>query len=171
MKCKVSGCVREARPGRRSGLCSMHEQRKARGQDMSAPIKRLRAPFDELHRVSESGCWEWIGTLSSAGYGRFEKDFAHRVSYRQHVGPIPVGLQLDHLCRNRKCVNPKHLEPVTGQVNTLRGETLPAINAAKTECIHGHPFDSANTGIRANGHRWCRACARRHYWRKKELAS
>lgn len=106
---------------------------------MSAPAKRLRAPFDNLHEESESGCWEWIGTLSSEGYGRFEKDLAHRVSYRRSVGPIPEGLQLDHLCRNRRCVNPEHLEPVTGRINTLRGETLPAMNAAKTECIHGHP--------------------------------
>lgn len=161
MKCKVDNCLRDARKGRRDGLCGMHEKRRRLGQDMEAPIKRLRAPFEHLYLIVESGCWEWIGTLSQEGYGRFEKDFSHRVSYRKHVGEIPDGLQIDHLCRNRKCCNPEHLEPVTPRVNTLRGQAVSAINAVKTECIHGHPFDEDNTGVRKNGHRWCRACSRR----------
>lgn len=81
----------------------------------------------ELHveRVTETGCWIWVGRLNRNGYGRIclggREPMAHRVSYELHVGPIPDGLVLDHLCRVRCCVNPFHLEPVTVQVNTLRG--------------------------------------------------
>jgi len=76
------------------------------------------------------------------------------------VGPIPAGLQLDHLCRNRACVRPDHLEPVRSRENTLRGFGPSAINARKTVCAHGHPFDEANTGRSPNGRRFCRECGR-----------
>lgn len=109
-------------------------------------------------------CWLWTGALTRGDYGTISvngRDRAvHRVAYEILVGPIPDGLQLDHLCGVRRCVNPDHLEPVTGQENTLRGETVPAANAAKTHCKSGHPFTPENTYRTSVGARQCRTCAR-----------
>lgn len=113
-----------------------------------------------------TGCWLWTAALTDRGYGdRFRLDDGrkvapHRLAYELLVGPIPDGLQLDHLCRVRNCVNPSHLEAVTCQENLLRGVTWAAYNARKTHCKHGHEFDEANTRIAADGSRSCRACAR-----------
>jgi hypothetical protein len=82
---------------------------------------------------------------------------AHRIAYELVVAPVPAELDLDHLCRVRRCVNPAHVEPATRQVNLLRGVGHPAVNAAKTHCPKGHPFDDANT-YHWEGHRQCRAC-------------
>ena len=84
---------------------------------------------------------------------------AHRFSYELHVGPIPTGLTLDHLCRNTLCVNPAHLEPVTMRENILRGYSPSANGARATHCPHGHPYNERNTGItKTNGARFCRTC-------------
>lgn len=111
------------------------------------------------------GCWEWTGSLSG-GYGMFtptgrnvDQCPAHRVVYELLVGPIPEGLVLDHLCRLPRCVNPEHLEPVTFQENVLRGIGPTAVNAAKTECINGHPFTPENTYAWPGRGRHCRPCA------------
>lgn len=107
------------------------------------------------------GCVE-IGTRSNGGYRRVKERGsvipAHRFAYMVHVGPIPDGLVLDHLCRNRACCNPLHLEPVSNRTNVLRGVGGPATNIAKTDCVRGHPFDEANTRIDSKGHRQCRTC-------------
>ena len=109
-----------------------------------------------------TGCWLWVGTTSPNGYGRFWSKgrlaYAHRHAYERWVGPIPDGLQLDHLCRVRCCVNPGHLEAVTCRENLLRGETFQAANAAKTHCIRGHEFTPENTHVRKGGGRDCRTC-------------
>lgn len=111
-------------------------------------------------KVDKSGdCWEWTAFLTPDGYGRFGLDgaivAAHRTAYELVVGPIPDGLQIDHLCRNRKCVNPDHLEPVTQLENARRG-----FWATKTHCKHGHEFTPENTYIRPTGARQCRTCNR-----------
>jgi len=80
--------------------------------------------------------------------------------YEHHVGPIPAGFHIDHLCRNRACANPAHLEAVPPRVNILRGVGMSAIHARQTECVNGHPFDISNTLFLPDGERCCRACNR-----------
>lgn len=122
--------------------------------------------------TDSSGCWIWTAARST-GYGRVSYNgrtvVAHRVVYEILVGPIPDGLQLDHLCRNRACVRPDHLEPVTQRENLLRGQTIPARHAARTHCNWGHRFDSTNTGRTVDGYRRCRRChAEREAQARKE---
>jgi hypothetical protein len=102
-------------------------------------------------------CWLWTASRVGGGYGRFHPTngvsvYAHRWAYEQLVGPIPEGLQLDHLCRVRQCVNPSHLEPVTQAENIRRGALY------VVECPKGHAYDEANTYRRPGGQRSCRAC-------------
>ncbi|CAM5608262.1 hypothetical protein GCM10010329_17260 [Streptomyces spiroverticillatus] len=110
------------------------------------------------------GCWQWTGHLKSNGYGQFtlagRPAYAHRVAYELLRGPIEHGLVIDHLCRNRGCVNPGHLEPVTHRTNILRGVNVAAARARQTHCARGHHFDNATTYRAKNGTRHCRVCAR-----------
>lgn len=112
--------------------------------------------------AADGDCLVWTGCTNSKGYGsiwtRDGMKLAHRIAYELAVGPIPDGLVIDHLCRNRRCVHVPHLEVVTRGENTLRSPiNFAAINARKTHCIRGHEFTAANTQI-SGGTRHCRAC-------------
>ena len=133
-------------------------------------------PF--LFTKDASGCWLWDGLLNIGGYGRYwpkrgdrHYKMAHRVAYEAAKGPIPRGLQLDHLCRVRRCVNPAHLEVVTNRQNVLRGVGTTAQNARKKSCNRGHPLNGKNLYTHPrNGFRRCVTCHRadaRMRWRKK----
>lgn len=144
-------------------------------------------------KVDKSGdCWVWTSSLYRFGYGQFflsrgKSISAHRYAYEALVGPVPQGLELDHLCHtrdlscpggwtcpHRKCVNPAHLEPVTHAENMARGRNAGRTRMGDTHCQHGHEFTPENTYRRPNGSRQCRACRaahRRSYRTKSEAAS
>lgn len=141
--------------------------------------------FVKKYEVNDfSGCWDWLAGKTQDGYGTFfngkKTQRAHRFSYEYYNGDIPEGLEIDHICRNRGCVNPNHLEVVTRSVNMLRGDgpeisrqkmfklhekyggrpPIAVINENKTHCIHGHEFTEENTYYRPTGGRLCKACNR-----------
>lgn len=135
-----------------------------RRTDLSTEAGRAKF-FDKVDKSSSTaGCWLWLGSFVNNGYGRFKHGgktyMAHRVSFELAGGTIPAGLELDHLCRNRGCVNPAHLEVVTSRTNVLRGETVVRTNAEKTHCLKGHPLSGDNLFIRSDGRRRCRTCER-----------
>lgn len=135
--------------------------------------------FDEWQRFHRKinktdNCWEWTEGLNSMGYGVFwlgkKTVLAHRISYKIHIGVIPEILVLDHLCSNRKCVNPAHLEAVTTKTNVQRSnKTRIHSNTKKTHCYKGHPLSGNNLVIEKSGSRRCRICKNNHNkkWRKK----
>lgn len=124
---------------------------------MSDIRARIRSRIIEV-----DGCWEWQGHIPSDGYGRIYLEgrqwLAHRASYTAFSGPIPDGLNMDHLCRNRRCVNPEHVEPVT-QSENLKRSPLMNRQGHKTHCPKGHEYSDENTE-RRNGRRYCKTCER-----------
>jgi hypothetical protein len=144
----------------------------SRGKKRNPPVAR-RCGFD-AYDVEDHGydtpCWIFRKKPTNRGYAQFmmpdgSQPGAHRAFYEHYVGPIPVGLTIDHLCRVRRCVNPDHLEPVTRGENVLRGDTITAANARKTHCPRGHEYDEANTYVCKRGMRHCRTC---HQLRQRE---
>ena len=139
-------------------MSSPSESKRKRGPvPLSIPVRLLRHRY-----VTPAGCWEWIGCRSMAGYGYIgiahKGQPVHRVAYREWVGPIPPGLEIDHLCRNRSCFNPAHLEAVTRRVNNLRGTGFSAHNARRTHCAQGHALVPPNLYTTNRGYRGCRRC-------------
>ena len=149
--------------------CRKHYQRWQRtgspeGQQKTPVADRLWAKVTK--DPSPSGCWTWTGCLVR-GYGQIqgegpERIYTHRLAYQLLVGEIPEDLVLDHICRNRACCNPDHLEAVDLRTNILRGIAPSAVNARRTFCTNGHPLNGDNLLIEPDGHRKCRSCRRMH---------
>lgn len=161
-------------------LCNMHYHRQLKGKPIggAAPLVLYGDPairFEHFADRTGIGCWPWTGTITEHGYGVFHVNgqmmSVHRWSYEHFVGPIPDGMEVDHLCHtqdtgcrladacpHRKCVNPAHLEAVPLRVNRLRSRSVQADNARKTHCPKGHEYSPENTWVSKDGWRQCRAC-------------
>lgn len=168
--CSVNGCERRAHT---AGFCGSHYRRmKEYGDPLAGPpIRPYAAPGPRSVTVEDRfwakvsvpndnplDCWEWTGALNPGnGYGVLQlaprkRGFAHRISYELSMGTIGQGLQIDHLCRNRKCVNPLHLQAVPASLNARRRP-----QSSVTHCPQGHPYAGDNL-YEYEGHRHCRQC-------------
>jgi hypothetical protein len=162
--CSIDGCDKGGKLVR--GWCSTHYQR---WQAHGDPEKLLYRPsinerFQASVRCDPNGCWTWIGTIARTGYGTFsahsKTHVAHRWTYERLIGPIPAGFHLDHLCRNRACVNPQHLDIVTPRENVMRGMSPSAVIRRQAICKRGHELVGENIYVppKKPQHRQCRTC-------------
>lgn len=110
------------------------------------PAELKPCPFEAKIKKS-SGCWEWIGAKQSRGYGNYRSKLAHRIAYEKYVGPIPKGMTIDHACRNRSCVNPKHLRVMSQYQNNMISDGVTAKNARKVTCKRGHPLSGPHIRV------------------------
>jgi len=123
-----------------------------------SPEQRRR--FTAKVRIAPDGCHEWTAAKTPNGYGQFGRFMAHRVALAEATGVRDTQLTVDHLCFNRRCVNPEHLEWTSMRENNLRSNGVSGRNARKDACDNGHPFDAENTYIRPSGGRDCKTCRR-----------
>jgi len=136
------------------------------------PEERLMEKI-EINEIT--GCWIFTGSINNKGYGQINVNgklmYSHRLAYELFVGTLDPNLTIDHLCRVTDCCNSDHLEQVSMRENIMRGDTITAAHAKKTECPQGHLYDLANTYIRPNGGRDCLACRdarnKAHYAKQK----
>lgn len=180
--CSVSDCFRDVYA---VGFCNMHFLRWKR-HGTTDKFDRGKPPAERFWpKVDKNGpipafapglgpCWIWTASLDAHGYGQFYMPGrgpakAHRFAYEDLVGPIPRGLEPDHLCRVRHCVRPTHLEPVTRRENYMRG-LGPSSHVKNTHCKRGHEFTLDNTRVLPDGERVCRHC-KADWVRAKRLAS
>jgi HNH endonuclease len=162
----------------------MHYRRVMAGSTRQGPSLQASAEVRFWRHVDKrraDECWPWLSTKSDDGYGKFRavagqpKVMAHRYAYELLVGPIPEGLQIDHVrargCIRKDCVNPAHMEPVTALINNHRSGNLTAVNAAKQTCPRGHEYDRQYTRKDGRRERVCSTCQletqRRHYARAR----
>jgi len=179
--CTIPGCPNSTRTAS-AKWCHKHYSRWRRHRDPLVVLKpKPRPPADPLLRfvrfvMFTESCWLWTGSKAREGYGKFRTKEnggwhtyrAHRWLYEAIICRIPNQLPLDHSCRTPACVNPDHLEPVTHQINTLRGDTLPRRWLSRTHCNNGHEYTPENTQIRTGGSgRRCRECERVRTWRRR----
>ena len=168
--CSAANCTKKAKA---RSFCSSHYMRwKRYGNPLDGASPRnvtiVTTPEERFWaKISKQGeCWVWTDNTTYNGYGNLTVDGipvkAHRFAYEMLIGPIPKGMTLDHLCRNRACVNPVHLDPVTQRENNLRGIGLAARWAKRTHCDKGHLYDKPNTLITKGGWRSCRTCSREY---------
>lgn len=131
------------------------------------PRTYTRRPPEErfFAMVDANGvCWEWTGHRSRLGYGQFKPErgrcvSAHRYAWEMLIGPVPEGLELDHLCRNRGCVNPDHMEATTHSMNMRRSTHPIVLKRYQTHCKRGHELSGANVGhVKGGTQRYCRQC-------------
>ena len=151
-------------------MLSTSERRTHSAKIRKWPIEDKFWSWVERVGATDEDCWLWAGGVDyhpGGSYGRFQRRRAHKVAYELLVGPIDLGKVLDHLCRNRLCVNPAHLESTTNRENILRGHGTAAVNARKTHCYRGHPLVGSNLYINpSSGDRRCETCRRKH-WKKQ----
>lgn len=174
--CIVEWCPRP--PGGDKIHCKPHRDyvaRKGRLPNRPSFYDERRRLWERIEVDAATGCWTWVGTLNSNGYGRVQFRgrvmAAHRAMWIRERGEIPPGLDLDHLCRNRRCTNPDHLEPVTREVNLRRGTNT---RATDTHCANGHLWaDDNERRHQTDGSRVCATCMRlsaRNYQRRSRVA-
>lgn len=176
--CSVNDCDGSAQA---KGFCQAHYMRLWTTGDVQAdvPVRRRIIGDDDARFASyckpDGECIVWTGGKTK-GYGKFtangRKVLAHRWAYERAFGPLPGGLDLDHLCRNPACVNVEHLEAVSHRENVIRGIGPSAAAARRTGCPQGHPYDEENTYVTPGGVRHCRECNRvkcREAYQKRKL--
>ncbi|WP_406227343.1 HNH endonuclease [Streptomyces anthocyanicus] len=165
LACAYEGCNKGAR---HRGYCDACYARLRRHGVLPKLTPEMRLFSKVESDGTAEGCWLWSGTVAPTGYGQIrwggKVQYAHRVIYGYLISDIPDGLELDHLCRVRQCVNPWHLDPVPHQINVIRGDA-PRVNGDRTHCIRGHAFSEENT-YTYRGSRQCRACRRLRYGRE-----